>query len=73
MAGIKTGDLITQIGERRILKPRDAIAALAILRPEAGPVDIVLYRDGAERVVPFSFDTPKTETASFGSPPTVGG
>ncbi len=72
MAGIKTGDLITQIGERRILKPRDAIAALAILRPAAGPVDIILYRDGAERVVPFSFDAPKTKTASLPRTPAVG-
>ncbi len=64
-AGFESGDLITQIGERRVLKPRDVIAALAILRPGADPVDITILRGGLERVLQLPLDTPLTDPASI--------
>ena len=50
-AGIKVGDLIIEIGERRTRTPRDAIAALAILSDETSSVTVKLQRDGKMQTV----------------------
>ena len=55
-AGIVSGDLILNIGSRRVRTPRDAVAALAILRDVAAPVDVTLQRNGRQRVVALSFE-----------------
>ncbi len=63
-AGIQPGDAILKIGQRRVRTPRDAIAAFAVIRDPGAPVDIVLLRDGRQRVVPLSFDAaPEAEEA----------
>lgn len=46
-AGFEEGDLILEIGPRRVRSPRDALAALAVLAPEETPVEVVVMRDGA--------------------------
>ena len=56
MAGIAPGDLVLKIGSRRVRTPRDAIAALAILRDIAAPLEVTLLRNGRQRVVVLSFD-----------------
>ena len=55
-AGIRPGDTILKIGTRRVRTPRDAIAALAVIRDLGAPVDIALLRGGQQRVVALSFD-----------------
>ncbi|MYE02868.1 MAG: PDZ domain-containing protein, partial [Alphaproteobacteria bacterium] len=55
-AGIRPGDTILKIGARRVRTPRDAVAALAVIRDPAAPLDIALLRGGQERVVALSFD-----------------
>ena len=55
-AGIRPGDAILKIGQRRVRTPRDAIAAFAVIRDPGAPVDIALLRGGRQRVVPLSFD-----------------
>ena len=63
-AGIRPGDTILKIGARRVRTPRDAIAAFAVIRDPAAPVDIALLRGGRQRVVPLSFDgSPKAADA----------
>ena len=47
-AGVRNGDLIVTIGERRIESPRDAISALAVLPEGAESVELTILRDGAE-------------------------
>lgn len=54
IAGVQLGDVVLQIGTRRIQKPRDAIAALALV-PSNGSVDIIVVRDGRERQIKLSF------------------
>ena len=54
-AGIAPGDTILKIGARRVRTPRDAIAALAVLRDIGAPLEITLQRDGRPRVVTLSF------------------
>ena len=54
-AGIMAGDTILKIGARRIRTPRDAIAALAVIRDLAEPLDVTLQRGGRQRVVSLSF------------------
>lgn len=44
-AGIEEGDLVLEIGARRVRSPRDALAALAVLGPEDMPVEVVVMRD----------------------------
>ena len=55
-AGIAPGDAVLKIGSRRIRTPRDAIAALAVVRDPGKPLDVTLQRAGQRRVVALSFD-----------------
>lgn len=55
-AGIAPGDGVLKIGARRIRTPREAIAALAVIRDLRKPVDVTLQRGGQRRVVALSFD-----------------
>ena len=55
-AGIAAGDRVLKIGARRIRTPRDAIAALAVVRDLGKPLDVTLRRGGQRRVVALSFD-----------------
>ncbi|MEL6335918.1 MAG: trypsin-like peptidase domain-containing protein [Pseudomonadota bacterium] len=57
-AGIEVADIIVSIAGRRILKPRDAIAALALLPPGTKGVEVVYLRAGAERRAALSFADP---------------
>jgi len=54
VAGVQAGDVITQIGDRRIGKPRDVVSALALVLP-GETARITLWRDGRERTVELSF------------------
>ncbi len=62
LAGIRPGDLILQIGARRVQDPRDATAALAVLPGDAERVALVIEREGKreDRILllqPTSTDT----------------
>lgn len=48
VAGLQVGDLVLRIGPRRVLHPRDAIAALAIVPPDTPSVPLVIERDGRQ-------------------------
>jgi S1-C subfamily serine protease len=50
-AGLREGDLILRVGERRTRTPRDVVAALALVPEDTGAVDVVIERDGVERPV----------------------
>ena len=50
-AGIAPGDAILKIGARRVRTPRDAIAAIAVIRDPAKPLDVTVERGGRWRVV----------------------
>jgi S1-C subfamily serine protease len=63
-AGIASGDVIIEIGTRRITSPRDAIAALAILPQDISSVGIVYSRQGDERQATLYF----AETADRAEP-----
>lgn len=54
-SGIRPGDLILEIGARRVQDPRDAIAALAIVPGDASTVSVVIERNGdrANLVLPL--------------------
>ncbi|MCY3755220.1 MAG: trypsin-like peptidase domain-containing protein, partial [Alphaproteobacteria bacterium] len=67
-AGIRPGDAILKIGARRVRTPRDAIAAFAVIRDPAAPVDIALLRGGQEHVVPLSFDAAPEAAAAPETP-----
>ncbi len=54
-AGVRAGDQVVRIGDRRIRTPRDAIGALALVAPSDPPVPVLLSRDGAERTVELAF------------------
>jgi S1-C subfamily serine protease len=68
-AGIKAGDLLVSVGEWRVLTPRDAIAALAVL-PEGTPrVAVTLERGGDERSVVLGLNaTAKPAETATSSP-----
>ncbi|MEM6678565.1 MAG: trypsin-like peptidase domain-containing protein [Pseudomonadota bacterium] len=69
-AGILPGDVVTAIGARRIQKPRDAIAAIAILPPGSGPVTVVVDREGSEERFSVSLDPDAAApTAQAGAAP----
>ncbi len=55
MAGIAPGDTVLKIGPRRVRTPRDARAALAVVRDTGAPLDVTLRRDGQRRIVALSF------------------
>jgi len=54
IAGVQTGDVIIQIADRPIRKPRDVVSALALVRP-GETARITLWRDGRERAVDLQF------------------
>ena len=64
-AGIRPGDRVLKIGQRRVRTPRDAIAAFAVIRDPGAPVDVALMRGApAERLWTLSFDAaPEAEEA----------
>lgn len=67
-AGIAAGDLVLQIGDRRVQTPRDAIAALALLPAETGRVPVVLQRKGDRSTVSLSFDPePQAQETASGA------
>ncbi|NBC88225.1 MAG: PDZ domain-containing protein [Alphaproteobacteria bacterium] len=53
-SGIETGDVVQRIGARQIQSPKDAVAALALVR-SGGTVDVTLTRDGARQEIKLSF------------------
>ena len=55
-AGIAPGDRVLKIGARRIRTPRDAIAALAVVRDPGKPLDVTLQRGERQRVATLSFE-----------------
>lgn len=55
-AGIAPGDTVLKIGTRRIRTPRDAIAALAVVRDLGKPLEVTLQRAGERHAVALSFD-----------------
>ena len=57
-AGIAPGDAVVGIGARRVRTPRDAIAALALIRDFATPVDVALESGGRRRVAALALDAP---------------
>ncbi|MEC9264874.1 MAG: trypsin-like peptidase domain-containing protein [Pseudomonadota bacterium] len=61
-AGIREGDLILRIRDRRVRTPRDAVTAIAVIADIAGPVPVLIERNGAEQTILLSFN---------GSPPTT--
>ncbi|MCR9254675.1 MAG: trypsin-like peptidase domain-containing protein [Alphaproteobacteria bacterium] len=61
-AGIGPGDRVIEIGDRRIRSPRDAIGAFAVIDPSAGPVTVVIERDGTRRQVTLSFGEAEAES-----------
>ncbi len=67
-AGIRPGDAILSIGPRRVRTPRDAIAALAVIRHPGAPVAIGLLRGGREIVVPMSFEAAPQEADAPAAP-----
>lgn len=68
-SGVEVGDMVVRIGPRRIRTPRDAVAALALVAPGDGPVEVLLDRAGAARTVTMSFGAgPADETPGAGAP-----
>lgn len=65
-SGLGAGDLILQIGDRRVQTPADAVTALALLPAETLRVPVVVQRNGAQSTVSLSFgaEPQKGETAS---------
>ncbi|MEM8553187.1 MAG: trypsin-like peptidase domain-containing protein [Pseudomonadota bacterium] len=55
LAGIEPGDRIVRIGQRDIRSPRDALVALALLRPEDSEVSVEVLREGTAFQAVLSF------------------
>lgn len=53
-SGFKVGDLILDIGDRRIVTPRDAVSALAVLPQNEAQVNVRFQRDSQEQVITLS-------------------
>lgn len=47
-AGVRKGDLVIAVGERRTRSPRDAVSALAVLPESARAVELTIVRGNAE-------------------------
>ncbi len=47
-AGVRKGDLVIAVGERRTRSPRDAMSALAVLSENARAVELTIFRGTAE-------------------------
>lgn len=60
-AGVEAGDTVIAFGERPVRGPRDAIGALALIRP-GGETDVTFLRDGERRDVSLSFRQEEPET-----------
>lgn len=56
-AGIRPDDLVTHIAGRRLLKPRDAVAALALVPEDAMRVGVMVERGGAQIALVLDLDT----------------
>ena len=67
-AGIRPGDRVLKIGERRVRTPRDAIAAFAVIRDAAAPLDIALLRSGRQHIVTLSFGSAPEAADAPGRP-----
>jgi len=63
-AGIKAGDQIVTVGERRVLSPRDAAAALAVLPETTEQVRLTLQRSGETKTVSLSFAEETAQVAA---------
>nr|WP_286183773.1 trypsin-like peptidase domain-containing protein [Labrenzia sp. R4_1] len=63
-AGIKAGDQIVSIGARRVLSPRDAASAMAVLPETTGEVSLTLQRSGETKTVSLSFAQETVQVAS---------
>lgn len=57
-SGFKVGDLILDIGDRRIVTPLDAVSALAVLPQNQAQVNVRFQREGQEQVIALSFAGP---------------
>lgn len=53
-AGVETGDILLSLGDRQVRKPRDAVAALALVAP-GSQTEGELLRDGERRSVFLHF------------------
>ena len=60
-AGVRPGDRVLRIGDRRIRSPRDTIAALAIQPHGTETVGVQLSRDGVELEVALALKTAGSE------------
>ncbi|WP_428525711.1 trypsin-like peptidase domain-containing protein [Roseibium sp.] len=63
-AGLKVGDQIVTVGARRVLTPRDATAALAILPHTTDQISVTLRRSGETKTVSLSFAKETEQVAS---------
>ncbi|MGH1482077.1 MAG: trypsin-like peptidase domain-containing protein [Geminicoccales bacterium] len=70
-AGLEIGDLITTIGDRRILGPRDAAGALALIGP-GETLGVAFVREGRERRTALSFAHPLEEGEKLNAETAVG-
>ena len=59
-AGVEMGDIVIAFGERPVRGPRDAIGALALVRP-GGEAGVTFLRDGERREVSLSFTQEEPE------------
>ncbi len=55
-AGVRIGDLVVAIGERRTRSPRDVISAFAVLPDSAGGVELTVMRGDAELELTLSLN-----------------
>ncbi|RIA56856.1 trypsin-like peptidase domain-containing protein [Dichotomicrobium thermohalophilum] len=65
-AGVEPGDIIQRIGPRRIQSVKDAIAALALVRP-GEKTHVTLLREGERRQVTLSFGAREARAATEAS------
>ncbi len=71
-ADVLPGDLILGIGQREIRTPRDATAALAVADLNAGPVPLIVGRDGERRTLALRFDGAGTANDARAAPDVLG-
>lgn len=53
-AGVRVGDVVVAVEGRRVLTPRDALSALALVRP-GGVAEVALRREGADAEAQLAF------------------
>ena len=66
--GVRPGDAVLRIGARRVRTPRDAMAAFAVIRKPAVPLEVALQRGGQELVVQLSFEAAPQEAEAPAGP-----